>query len=220
MASTRTQKSKPLWDGIATFLAADASDNDGSEWVQLKCVLIDASTLTEQLKKDVSALPHLNTHDHISAELEERYANKEKLEKELGVTAERLRSMLPDLARRVDRCCQILQRIRVDSGKLNLPEPRKGYGEAEDAARKEYLKVLHYRDWTAVTVTKAQAVLELARKKPVPRSTPRQKIPTVPDGSGPYGNSVKNSKIEQNRQSETDGLISLGPLENSKDKVH
>jgi len=220
MASTRTQKSKPLWEGTTTFLAADASDIDGSEWIQLKRILIDASTLTEQLKKNVSALPHLNTHDHIWAELEERYANKEKLEKELSVTVERLRSMLPDLARRVDRSSHTLQRIRVDSGKLNLPEPRKGYGEAEDAARKEYLKVLHYRDWTAVTVTKAQAILELARKKPVARGKSRQKIPTVPDGSGPHGNSVKNSTIEQNRHSETDGLISLGPLENSKDKVY
>jgi hypothetical protein len=210
MKSTRKHRSVPFKSGTPRFPAVEASDAGASGWVSLKGMLIDTSALTEELNRNISVVPRLNTDHYIYPEMEKRYAAKEELESKLSAAVERLRAMLPDLDRRVDRCHQVLQRVQADSAKLNLPEARRDYSEAEDAARKEYLSALHHRDWTVVTITKAEAVLAIARKKQFPHSGACHRT----DGG------EKNGKADQDRRRETDGLISLGPLGNVEEKVY
>ncbi|OHB65729.1 MAG: hypothetical protein A2V70_10355 [Planctomycetes bacterium RBG_13_63_9] len=87
------------------------------------------------------------------------YANKAELERELSAAIETFGGWLPELQRRVACCQRNWDRVRSDATKLKEPELFDGYSEAEDAARKEYMLALYYRDRTATILGNAQSVL-------------------------------------------------------------
>jgi hypothetical protein len=196
-------------------LEPDANGADTSDWIQLQQALAHVCDLTGQLEKHISTLPNLATHDHIYPEMEERYAIKEEIEKELSEAAVKLGGLFIQLERRVDCYRRNLERIGADVTKLNHPELQPDYSQAQEAARKQYAEGLRYRDRMAVALTKARSVLEVARRKKFPDRKPHRQTPPGPNESGPGRVSQTASTGTSDGQKdgeETDGLISLGPL--------
>ena len=210
-----------FWDRLVTVFGADSGEVGASDWVQLQQALARVAELTEQLEKQVSTLPHLDTHGHVYPDMEEQYAIKEEHERELSVAIQKLEGLLPQLQRQMDRRRQNLERVRADAAKLSQAEVRKGYSQAEEAARKQYMQALHYRDHTIVTLTKARSVLDVARKKKFPGREPRRQTPSrSPGPNAPRAGEVVGDTVERELdENEMDGLIALGPLPDSGNAV-
>ncbi len=216
------QDNKTLWERIVKAFGADTDDIGTSDWSQLEQALAHVSELSEQLEKQNLTLPHLDTHKHIYPEMEERYATKEEWEKELSAAVERTKELLPQLMRTVKRRQKNLDLVRSDAGKLNQPEVQKGYSQAEEAARKQYMEALHYKDRTIATLRKAQSILAVASKKKFPGREPRRQDPSRPNEADAVQDShgISGGAVEQQKDAdETDDLISLGPLANSANAI-
>ena len=89
------QDNKTLRESMVKAFGADTEDISTSDWSQLEQALAHLSELSEQLNKQISPLPHLDTHKHIYPEIEEQYAIKEEYEKELLAAVESTEGLLP-----------------------------------------------------------------------------------------------------------------------------
>ncbi|MFC1762906.1 hypothetical protein ACFL6U_12615 [Planctomycetota bacterium] len=195
----------------------DAADIGRSNWVELQQALAHVSELTEKLSKENSSLPHVDTHIKINSEVETRYANKEELESELSAAVERLEDFFPQLNQRVEHAQKNLDHVRTDSSGIHNTAVQTGYSQAEEAARKQYMEAVRYRDHAAVILKKAQSVLTVSQKKKFPGRKPRPQSPSKPNS--PEGNEGNHAENQPEEENETDGLISLGPLTNSTGKA-
>jgi len=195
----------------------DSNSNNGDSsgevdrWVDLQKERAYVSKLVDQLNKTISGLPEINEKSVVWPEMEERYAMKGEIEKELAFGIEKLKGYMPLLETEVQRCLENLRCIEGDSAKLNRQKPRESYSEAQEAAKKECFSAVGHRDATTAILAQAQTVLDVSRKKKFPGKTPqRQSSPTEkkPDLSQ---SSVPRSHPEK-LDDETTDLISLGPL--------
>ena len=195
----------------------DSNSNNGDtsgevdRWVELQKERAHVSKLVDQLNKTISDLPEVNEKSVIWPEMEERYAMKGEIEKELASGIEKLKGYIPLLETEVQRCLENLRRIEGDSAKLNRQEPRESYSEAQEAAKKQCFSAVGHRDATAAVLAQAQTVLDVSRKKKFPGDPPQRQSP-LPEKNPDFSQSSVPRSRPEKLDDETTDLISLGPL--------
>jgi len=210
-------------DGKTNVPAGGADEANALDWFELQQLWACVCDLTKRLADENSRLSRLAPHHCVRPETQDAYASKAELEKELSAAVEELKRWLPELQRRVVRGQRNWDRVRSDTTKLKEPELLDGYSEAEDAARKEYMLALYYRDRTATVIGNAQSVLEVARRKVLLGPELCGQGPSEPGGSRPAsGGTVPKDDLgpPKDDRHAIDGLLSLGPLRDSTEIGH
>ncbi len=185
------------------------------EGVSLREELYRTAELVRQLNSVQNSLPHLTEESFIWPETEDQYAGKEELQSELTGQVRRLLGYMPTLQSRIRRYRHNLERIEADSARLNHNEPIEHYEQAQESQRRRYIEAVYDKDSASIVLAEAQAVLNVARKKPFPGRKPVRQYPFkgAKLGDLPPGPMTSDPQAPGNGSGgDLDDLISLGPL--------
>ena len=179
---------------------------------ELRWILDKIKRLVDDLEQAMTVLPHVKEDGSSECSFAgELYGKKEELEEEVKDAIQRMQSYDADLAREIRRLKENQGRIRADANKLGLPETQDHYNVADEAAQKEYRKLVQDREAIAVVMAKAQGVLQVSRRRKMPGGAPPASSP-VSSGTSkvhqPPGSAPGPGPLDKG----LDGLISLGPL--------
>jgi len=174
-----------------------------SHCLEFNSLVAYVANLLTQLERAMTSLPHVDSHGHSPCPpdiIKELYARKEKLQQQVSSCLPRLSELLMALEKEVARCQSNLDRIRTDSGRLNLDETRNKYSEAEQAQELQLRRAKDNRDAIYVVLKKAEIVLSVSRRRRMPefkqrknddpgnrRKAPRTSSNTHSTGQASYG---------------------------------
>ncbi len=156
------------------------SEKDQASLEGLWVLRRDFDNLIKDLESKTSYLPRVDEEGNSKCDFAEKlYAQKEEAEEKLIHTISAVESYLPALDREESRCRHNLNRIRSDNQRLNLPESKKSYSEAERAQKAQLHKLVEDRKSVTNALKRAHFALEIAADKKFPGRKPQRKSPSV-----------------------------------------
>jgi len=180
---------------------SEASFDPDLEYVPRGAELREVLSCILAMANELESLSYLSDPKNDYA----RYRRIE-LQSRLSTELDKLKRYRVKLDKEVLRCQRNLDRIRADSARLNLPEPRQCYSEAEYEQQKQLNEAVRDRDAVLWAMTRVQAALSSSRIRAFPVRDPFP--PDVPI----YSPSPRPKNHSGGLGSEVNGLLSLGPL--------
>ena len=189
----------------------------------LRNELESISKLVDELETATSTLPYVNESGESECPFSENlYAKKEELEEQVSGKENLLAGYLMELDAEKLRCQKELDKIQEDYRKLNLQQTSDHYAEAILAQQEKCRSIEDDREAVSIVLVTLKAVLKMAKERKFPGRKPQTHFPIPVGASGtlpPPPQSPGPQSPAGRLGDEVGGLISLGPLGQTQEKI-